>query len=285
MVMKTISQRTIVRMMEALTQLSSVPSYLQARELYESEFPDWFVTHAEDHYEFNWDNILRDLRNRRFFYPGYSDFSDNITGVYLNDEKAEVYGEGLLECLAAFIASRQTGSAVLRSLQLDGFQVNKEQLCLVPLEAGVSEQEEEDRLTTLVGGSGLPSGSTILKHVNDAHSLFLDGKDHPSLGESRSFLQALIDDVCTETHKAAAHSVGLPGGTGPRIEYLKNVGFLTADEDTAYRAAWGALSAGTHPGVPAREEARIGLILALEFGQLLLLKFANWKANQYRRFA
>ena len=71
---------------------------------------------------------------------------------------------------------------------------------------------------------------------------------------------------------------------GPRIEYLKNVGFLTADEEAAYRAAWGALSAGAHPGVPARDEARIGLILALVFGQRLLLKFANWKANQYRRF-
>jgi hypothetical protein len=271
-------------MMEALAQFSSMPSNLQVRELYESEFPDWFVTHANEHYEFQWDGILRDLRNRRFFYPGYSDSSNNITGEYLNKEKAEVYGEGLLECLAAFIASRQVGRAVLRSLQLDGFQVSKEKLCLVPLEGGVSEQEEEDELAALVGGSGLPSGSTILKHVNDAHSLFLDGKDHPSLGELRSFLQALIDDICTETHRAGTHSVRLPGGTGPRIEYLKNVGFLTADEETAYRAAWGALSAGAHPGVPAREEARIGLILALEFGQLLLLKFANWKANNYLRF-
>jgi hypothetical protein len=283
--MKTISQRTIVRMMEAFAQFSSTPSHLQARELYESEFPDWFVTHAEDHYEFNWDSILRDLRNRRFFYPGSLDFEQNITGEYLNDEKSAVCGEALLAGLAAFIASRQIGSAVLRSLELDGFQVNKEKLCLVPLEGGVSEQEEEDRLAALVGGSGLPSGSTILKHVNDAHSLFLDGKDHPSLGESRSFLQALIDDICTETNRPGAHSVKVPGGTRPRIEYLKNVGFLTADEEAAYKAAWGALSAGAHPGVPAREEARIGLILALEFGQLLLLKFANWKANQYRRFA
>jgi hypothetical protein len=48
--------------------------------------------------------------------------------------------------------------------------------------------------------------------------------------------------------------------------------------------AWGSLSAGAHPGVPEREQARIGLILALEFGQLLLVKFTNWKANAYLCF-
>jgi hypothetical protein len=281
---KMISQRTIVRMMEALAQFSSMPSNLQVRELYQSTFPDWFITHAKFHYEFDWDNILRDLRNRSFFYSDSCDLSNSITGEYLNDEKLALYGEGLLTRLAAFIASQQIGSAVLRSLELDGFQLNKEKLCLVPLEGGVSEQEEEDRLAVLVRGSGLPNGPTILKHVSYASALFFDDKDHPSLGEARSFLQALIDDICTETDKPSAHSVKLPGGTGPRIEYLKNVGFLTADEETAYKAAWGALSAGAHPGVPAREEARIGLILALVFGQRLLLKFANWKANEYRRF-
>jgi hypothetical protein len=39
-----------------------------------------------------------------------------------------------------------------------------------------------------------------------------------------------------------------------------------------------------HPGVPEREQARIGLILALEFGQLLLMKFTNWKAKAYLCF-
>ena len=39
-----------------------------------------------------------------------------------------------------------------------------------------------------------------------------------------------------------------------------------------------------YPGIPTRDEARIGLILSLEFGLLLLLKFANWTANGFRRF-
>jgi hypothetical protein len=50
-------------------------------------------------------------------------------------------------------------------------------------------------------------------------------------------------------------------------------------------ALTGQLGPGTHPGVPDRDEARIGLILALDFGQLLLLKFGKWKKNAYKSFS
>jgi hypothetical protein len=71
---------------------------------------------------------------------------------------------------------------------------------------------------------------------------------------------------------------------GQRIEYLKNVAFFIPDEETAFYSAWGSLSAASHPGVPDREQARIGLVLALEFGQLLPMKFMNWRANSYQCF-
>lgn len=115
--------------------------------------------------------------------------------------------------------------------------------------------------------------------------LFEVGKVHPSLGESRNIIQALIDGISTETAAHGKHSAKLPGGTSNRIGYLKDVGFLTPDEQAAFNSAWGTLSAGSHPGVPEREQARIGLVLALEFGQLLLMKFTNWKANAYRGFS
>jgi hypothetical protein len=98
-------------------------------------------------------------------------------------------------------------------------------------------------------------------------------------------VQSLIDGISIETDTHGKHSVKLPGGTAPRIEYLRNVGFLTLDEQAAFNSAWGSLSAGSHPGVPEREQARIDLVLALEFGQLLLLKFRNWKAHRYRTFS
>ena len=47
------------------------------------------------------------------------------------------------------------GESVAGSLELDGFQENRRELRLAPLETIVSEQEEEDRVTELVKESGL----------------------------------------------------------------------------------------------------------------------------------
>jgi len=149
----------------------------------------------------------------------------------------------------------------------------------------VSEAEEEELLAGLIKQSTLPSRATVLQHLSDARSNYLAGSDHSSLNESRSFMQALIDDITTETGNIGGHAIAVPGGTANRVEYLRRVGFFTPDEESAFRSAWGTLCAGSHPGVPARHEARIGLILALEFGQLLILKFVDWNKNGCRSFS
>lgn len=69
------------------------------------------------------------------------------------------------------------------------------------------------------------------------------------------------------------------------MKYLEDVGFFTVDEKTAFGSAWGFLCAGSHPGIPSREEARMALILSLELGVMLLLRFSNWKVNGFRRFS
>ncbi len=258
--MKKLSQRTLVRMMEVLEGCSGRVN--MSRFLYEHNFPDWFVIHAASYYQFDWQGIVMTLRNTRFFYPTTTYSWDSILGQPLSHSEAEALGEYLIQRLAAVATTLQNGEAVARSLEMDGFQVNQDRLSLAPSEGPVSEQEEEDRFAMLVRASGLPRAETILKHAKDAQALYVDGKDHPSLNESRNFLQALIDDLGTETDHHGGHAVGLPSGTANRIGYLRQVGFLTADEETAFCSAWGALSAGSHPGVPAREEARIGLILA-----------------------
>lgn len=284
--MKQLSQRTLVRMMEAIWKMS-IDTHVWSRLLYEKDFPDWFVTHCEIHYIYDWDHILRDLRSTRFVFPqtSYFGFGNILEREFLSESEARALGEAALQRLAALLATRQEGGSVRRSLELDGFDVNAEKLTLVPLEGPISQQEEEDRFIQLVRGVGLPSESIILKHLKDAGNLYSQGNDHPSLGESRSFLQAMIDDVASETDRSGAHATRLPGGTKNRIKYLQEVGFFTTDEQAAFESAWSALSAGAHPGLTAREEARIGLVLALEFGQVLLLKVRNWKANQFKRFS
>lgn len=244
--------------------------------------------------------MLMDLKKGSFFYPPndiYTEEHETIEGVtddpHWDGDPVEL-GEFYIQKLVAFastLGSLSKGSTTItseslrRSLQLDGFDVDEVSLKLLPIEGPVSAQEEADRLTRMIKNSGLPRSPVILKHIEDAHSLYAEGKDHPSLNESRSLVQALIDEVSIETDAHGNHSAGLPGPTKDRIEYLTKIGFLEPDLEAAFRAGWGTLSAGSHPGVPEREQARIGLILALEFGQLLLIKFANWRTNGYQTFS
>jgi len=273
-------------MMEVLT--AAAPSANYSRLLYEHNFPDWFVVHASSYYQFNWDGILITLRNGRFFFPDTGYFGmpgDNITGQYLDTDRAKQQGEGFIQRLAALATTLSNSDSVVNSLQLDGYAVNAQKLCLVPLESVASAQEEEDAMTRLVRGTGIPNSATVLQHIADANNLFIESKYHPSLNESRNVLQCLVDSISSDTNQSGAHPTKLPGGTANRIGYLREVGFLTTDEEAAFKSAWGALSGGSHPGVPERDEARVGLILALEFGQLLLLKFGNWKSNAYKKFS
>lgn len=293
-----LSQRTVVQVKRVLEGLMASKSDMRD-VLYENNMPDWFVRQVSQRYAWNWMEALWDLRGGTFFYPTNSIYSKEISTIVPEDHPSsglhpKDLGEVLIRKLAAVcvvllptLPTKFYNQALSlpRSLQLDGYDVDKANVKLVPLEGAVSAKQEEDHLTKLVKISGVPASDVVLKHIEHASSLFAEGKDHPSLNESRNLIQALIDGISTETDAHGKHSIKLPGGTGNRIKYLKDVGFFTTDDQAAYGAGWGTLSAGSHPGIPDREQARIGLILALEFGQLLLIKFTNWKANAYRGFS
>ncbi len=289
---KVISQRSIARAVQSFRDYQNEQVRVLRRQpdfslmLYERGFPDWLITHAESEYGWEWMQIFISLRNGTFFVPSVAIFNDTtILGRHITERDKSLLGEALVGKLVAFASLLSTGESVTRSLELDGYAVNEETLALVPLEGPVSAQQEEDRLSALVKSTGLSNHDVILKHMIDANGLYTDGKNHPSLNESRNMVQALIDGISEETDKHGGHSTGLPGGTGNRMDYLMKVNFLTPDEKAALASAWGLLSAGSHPGVPDRELARISLVLALEFGQLLMLKFTNWKSNVHRAFS
>ena len=290
---KLVSQRTLVSVKRALREYGTSVHELEeppdlGELLYENDFPDWFVTHSRSQYSFDWMQVLPALRNTQFFFPHtyFGGPGANITGKpYLGKDEAAAMGESLVQRLAALASKLPGGGDVAPSFELDGFQVDQKNLQLVPLDSVTSEREEEERVVSLVNQSSLGNSAVILKHLQDARDLFLQQKDHPSIGEARNFVQALLDGIGDETNSHGGHSIGFPGGTANRLNYLEQVGFFTTDEKTAVGAAWGFLSAGNHPGIPSRDEARIALILSLEFGLMLLLKFSNWKANAYRSFS
>jgi hypothetical protein len=221
--------------------------------------------------------ILMDMRDGRFFFchNTLSTSRQSIVSRYLSDDDAKSLGEDLIQRLAAYASTLPESADLRRSLQLDGFHVDRENLRLVPLEGNVSAQEEESRLTTLVRNSGVPQPNVVLKHIEDANSLYTQGNFPSSLNESRNLVQALVDGISEETNKHGQHLRGFPEGTtqtANRIRYLFDVGFFTKDEQEANVSCWKFLSSGSHPGIPEQEQARIGLILALEFGQLLVIK-------------
>jgi len=130
-----VSQRTIVELMRALREQKV--NYMEL--LYANDFRDWFVGQADTYYRWNWTEILMELRNGHFFFAssGYWTTATNITGAYLSENDARLLGEDLIQRLAALATSLPTGKNVLRSLQLDGFDVNREKLTLIPLEGAV----------------------------------------------------------------------------------------------------------------------------------------------------
>jgi hypothetical protein len=290
---KQLSQRSLVAVTRALREYVYPHHELErgpdvGELLYENDFPHWFVTHARSEYGLDWGQILPAVRNTQFFFPHtyFGGPGTNITDEpYLSKEDAVKLGEYLLQRLAALVATLPEGEQVARSLELDGFQPDRQNLRLISSAAVTSDRQEEERVTSLVQQSGLQNSAIILQHLRDARDLFLQQKDHPSIGEARNLVQSLIDGIGDETNAHGRHALGYPSGTKNRWEYLRDVGFLTLDEMTAVGAAWGFLSSGNHPGIPSRDEARIALILTLEFGVMLLLKFVNWKANGFQRFS
>jgi len=140
---KKVSQKTIVALMHALQEYmpprtswdSSSPDYTQL--LYERGFPDWFVNYAGSNwYSWNWQKILTTMRNGNFFFIPNTHMRKSITGHPLSPSDARKLGERLIERLAAFGTTLPTGNALLRSLQLDGFEVNRAKLALVPSRDG-----------------------------------------------------------------------------------------------------------------------------------------------------
>src|ERR1700680_1821846 len=205
-----VSQRSIGAMSRFLPPFFNRRSDVR-ETLYENNFPDWFVKRLQQ-YAGQWLEILMALRNGAFFYPPnniYTEEHETIEGVtddpHWNGDPVDL-GEFYIQQLAAFICTQSKSEPVFRSLQLDGFDVDTKGLRLVPLEGPVSAQAEADRLTRMVKNSGLPQSLVILKHIEDAESLHTDGKDHPSLNESRSLVQALIDGISIETNTHGKHS-------------------------------------------------------------------------------
>src|SRR5271166_2119699 len=131
-----VSQRTIGAMSRFLPVLFDRRSDVR-ETLYENGFPDWFAKRSQQ-YGGNWIEILWNLRDGTFFFPPNNMYAEEhapLEGVTSdpnwNDDPVDL-GEYYIQKMAAFVCTQSGSDSVLRSLQLDGFEVDKANLRLVP---------------------------------------------------------------------------------------------------------------------------------------------------------
>jgi hypothetical protein len=226
-------------------------------------FPDWLIDEGL-HRSFNWTTIIRNVYKGRFM---------KRTGSFF--EIPPIIQDSMLKRLTAMAVheSEDTEEArqLRRSLQLDGFDVSAGNL--VPIEGPISITEERSRLLTNLAASSLPRKDVIAKHLKDAEDLFAEGKMHPAMGQARSAFEAGVEDTVSLVEIKTNRKAGT--GLKNQIQFLTKEGFIAADEEPAFLSAWGFLSAGAHPGLPPDEAGRVGLILCLEFTQVLIIKAEN----------
>jgi hypothetical protein len=250
--------------------------------LYQNDFEDWMVTHAGKTFGFAWLDVLVKLRNQSFFYSYGNPYGGVVLPEIPEDHRSQLsnLGNYYLSRLIALFLREATDpvymfnrTRLLRSLELDGISTDLKNLQLLQNEGPISLDDERTELESLLEASGLPDRTTTKAHLKSASEHYLNGEDHSSLGESRTFFQSLLDQVTDGIGIESGKQV--PAGTKNRAEFLMRAGFFTSDEESAFRAAWGFLSSGNHPGLPERVLARLGMVLALEFGQALLVKWSN----------
>src|SRR2546423_14413010 len=72
-----------------------------SRILFEHEIPDWVIAHAERHYHFDWDRIVRDLATGRFFATEYGSIIP--PSEEFRPDHYEALGHAILGRVAAII--------------------------------------------------------------------------------------------------------------------------------------------------------------------------------------
>jgi hypothetical protein len=263
--MPELSQRTLAKVISALSEMvpQTADTFPLMRDfwrtkLFEWGFPGWFIDYVISR-SMNWSLVIPEL------------FSGNIKGKDGLLVESFLCHQMLLTLTAQAYDESKGRSAkenIRLSLQLDGYDIGDGKM--ISIDGPVSVEEEKSRLLRNLKASRLGRQDVISKHITDAEDLFSDGKYHPAIGEARSAFQAVIEETAKLLETKSGNRSG--GGTKNQVDFMTQQSFLSADEQVAFLSAWGFLCSGNHPGLSSEEEGRVGIILCLEFIQILLAK-------------
>lgn len=266
--MPDLSQRTlgkVIASLEAMVPAEADTFPLMRNfwriKLFEWGFPDWLV-HVVLKRSMNWSVIIPDLFYAKTKTAENIPIEGALSSQMLRELTVMAYTE---------TPSRLDREELRLALQLDGFDVGNKKL--TPIDGPVSIEHEKTRLIEYLRASKLGRQDVISKHIEDAEDHFNNGKHHSAIGEARSALQAVIEEIVVLAEAKTQKRSG--SGTKNMIEFLEREKIFSNDEQLAFVAAWAFLSSGNHPGMPSEEEGRIGTIFCLELIQILLIKGRN----------
>lgn len=264
--MPELSTRTLEKVISVLDALVPSDDYgfgelgnFWRTKLFGAGFPPWFVELVQNCHT-DWSIVIPSL------YNGEAATRHERVGPQLSDQ--------MLRKLTVFAfqeSDEGTRENLRLSLQLDGFEVSQENL--TPIDGPISVEQEKSRLLSQLMTSKLRRKDVIKQHITEAEMQFSQGANHPAIGEARSALQAVIEETVALTEA----KVGANSGSGVvnQIDFLQKHQILSPDEQSAFKSAWNFLCSGNHPGMSTEEGGRIGVILCLEFIQILLIKCRN----------
>jgi hypothetical protein len=263
--MPGISHRTLAKLIPVLNAMvpDTADTYPLMRQfwrtkLFEWNIPDWLTEYFLSH-KMDWSLVIPDL---------YKGIVKNQEGGQVAQLLCNTMLVRLLTNAYQEAKTRSAKESLRLSLQLDGYEVGGGKIGSI--DGPVSVEEEKSRLLRDLKASRLARQQVISKHVTDAETLYADGKHHPAMAEARSALQAVIEDTVALLEANVGKRSG--GTTKDKIDFMAQHGFLSPDEPNAFFSAWGFLCSGNHPGMSSEDEGRIGIILCLEFIQILLIK-------------
>lgn len=147
-----------------------------------------------------------------------------------------------------------------RCLELDGYLIQGSRL--VPVDPFiVGNRPVEDDLTRELAESGLANSNHIAKKLHDSAESFQSSQPNynASLNDARVALETLAVDI------ADARLSSHPGSVdrsrwGSVVAYLRNIGFITEQEEPGLVGVYGFVSPGSHHplGLSEDEFARLG---------------------------
>lgn len=156
-------------------------------------------------------------------------------------------------------------SDLCRCLQLDGYIVENKRIVQTDPSIGDAPPLEDDLIEALKA-SGLSEADTIAKKINDSSESFRSSPPNYNacLNDIRVALESLARAIAV-TRQAADTPSFDQTKWGSVIGFLRQVEFITQEEEKGLAGVYGFVSPGSHRplGIPEEQMARLGRSLAL----------------------